>query len=596
MLRLFPVLVFLFLILGHEMASAEAPCVTLNNCGRSNKILTPAEKEANLRKCNKFVNATTKSNWFGKSWDATVSFVGLCRAPACPANTKTTVWLLNKTTGFCEALCRNARTNPKGNRYACIELPKSPAAAPAVSRSNGRTRQSPAKAGPEAKTASQTDSKPEPVAATPPPVKNPEDAISSDCKLAALQSPAIQCRQAYSDAELVCDSLSYAKQKLSSGNSAAGGFGQGMSTLQACAYALDNLTPTHKEIEGLNNKCSQSVRTCDSSCGSLPQRVTACYSRFKQNYSASSIEEMERLVAQVSEGAEKCEPNGVYQTSVIETKADLGQIMNTISSANTCVQQIMEKSKEKSNATQSPFPLDVSPCTIDPNSAACRGLGEQTCSNPEYFKTSVVCQCANNPTAANCVARQKTAESTYAGASNKGGGGSSGGPNLGITSADLSGGGNVNPASLIAPGKGEAASGGPGGSKGGAGPGSSSSGGGGAPGGQSGGAPAAGASTDILSGWRAGGGEAPSSGGSSDGQPLAADSGISDSNGLPEAMPNLDEYRPDMAYDPKFNRGIAGVAGPDGIRGAYTNIFDNMNEAFRRLKYTFEQKESLKQK
>ncbi len=568
---------------------------------RSCAVGNPASNERRHKFCNTYVNSREKANWLESTIDRGASFVGVCRAPACPPNTQTTFWLLDRKNGRCVADCRNnASKNPKGITYACIAPPKPVTPAPASTTSGVRSRQqrqSPPKAGPEAKTASQPETKPEPVAATPPPPKNPEDAISSDCKLAALQSPAIQCRQAYSDAELFCDSLSYAKQKLSSGNSAAGGFGQGMSTLQACAYALDNLTPTHKEIEKVNNQCSQAVRTCNTSCSSLPQRVTACYSRFKQNYSASSIEEMERLMAQVSEGTEKCEPNGVYQTSVNETKADLGQIMNTISSANTCVQQIMEKSQSKGNAAQSPFPLDVSPCTIDPNSAACRGLGEQTCSNPEYFKTSVVCQCSNNPTAANCVARQKTAESTYAGASTKGGGGSSGGPNLGITSADLSGGGNVNPASLIAPGKGGEAGNGPGGSKGGAGPGSSSTGGGGAPGGQSGGAPAAGASTDILSGWRAsGGGEAPSSGGSSDGQPLAGGSGISDSNALPEATPNLDEYRPDMAYDPKFNRGIAGVAGPDGIRGAYTNIFDNMNEAFRRLKYTFEQKESLKQK
>ncbi len=416
-------------------------------------------------------------------------------------------------------------------------------------------------------------------------VADPDNSRPDNCKQETILQAQALCEREKDYAVSQCEITEIEKNNFGTAYSSMG-LGGAPGVLANCAYAADALLPLQNTVKQSNELCTTYKQECASKCSQFANTIQSCAS----HYTTADQAFYQQASAQVAGLQNSC---GAIQAQIDKNSSDLEQIGKSLQTSLGCLNSVKEMSNGGSGANGTGLPPDISPCISDPNSAACTALGPQVCTNPAFAKTSRVCQCAANPTSDNCISKQSTAESSYLGG--KAGGGGSVKSAGGLGAGDLAGGGNVNPAALVGTDKGSAgkAGDGPGGRKGnGANVGSNGGAGGGsvATGGGAGGD--IGADMDILNGWRGGGNGATAFGSISEEEfaPTPSDSNALNQN------PNLDEFRPDLAYDPKFNRGVAGVVGPDGIRGAYTNIFENMNEAYRKQKYNFVNGDTIKQK
>ncbi len=311
--------------------------------------------------------------------------------------------------------------------------------------------------------------------------------------------------------------------------------------------------------------CTNAYTSCEDACNSDISQLEA---QMKANPSTASL----------------------YEERVLELKKTLKQCSKLQSNINNVLQSVgsyaaMQTAKSQYCGDQTNALAAL--CKSQPSNALCKTSGSANCSDPNVAASNIVCICQTNPNDPRCGAQNSIGlQAGYNGSGAASGGGSGSadgslGDFGGVGGGDIMGGSNAmgshdGGAGGMKAGFGGGRGGGGGLGGGGGGPAAGRPGAGGAAGG------AAGANTKIISGYGVGGasGSAVGRAGGYGGQPggpgaQPGKNGYLGANGKPV---DLRKFLPGGQMDP--SRGLAGAAGPDGITGPNTDIWQKVQNRY----------------
>jgi hypothetical protein len=373
-----------------------------------------------------------------------------------------------------------------------------------------------------------------------------------------------ECKRQRDSANSNCDAdtdsgISAARDSL---KTIAVGLSQQVSAQNACSGLAKGLGAANAAVAAFTGVCSDTRTTCVNTCSSLRNALerdgAACYGG---NASAPALAQIR---ADVREFLDTC---NALDTKIQQGVAAVNNTIGSLQGAQSCANQ-----------------LDVGLlyCKQNPTAIGCDTSTD--CNNAVIANSSPICYCSkglppSDPRYSTCniAVNKSSGTGTDSGNVAAVGGGLTGGTNGGINTDDLmdtSWKGDPNWK------KGNTSGEDPGGSKGGR---PLQDGTAGNPGGPDGGGGAGGAANQMAvnSGFRGGAGGGSGGGfyGGGGGGGAAGGRGGSAENG--GRGPDLRQFLPGGKYDPKARRGIAGLSGPDGITGPYSNIWQKIQNRYQ---------------
>jgi len=332
------------------------------------------------------------------------------------------------------------------------------------------------------------------------------------------------------------------------------------SIAMACSNFNTVMGGLNAAMIGFEVNCNSSRKSCINSCGEARQKIEECDKKYQASEGIetppASVTAAMASKDEVKEGYNKCVS---YEARLNDAKQSLAGITNSIATAKQC----KEIAKSQPGL-----------CTKDPSAPGCN-QGPESCDNPAFAATNVVCICMKTGGA------DPRCQGSGGGNQNlsqfpNGGGNST--PTIKPNTSGLSGTGGENSGGGLEPLAGVPGPGGgdpgedPGGKKGSGAPLNPGQGGGnsGAVGAnRNGGAGESDRNASIYAGnWGGRGGGGGSFGGAgSGGRNSAGGNGFYRS---PNQVPDLNKFRPGMMGADKFRPAVAGVSGPDGMTGPNT--------------------------
>lgn len=334
---------------------------------------------------------------------------------------------------------------------------------------------------------------------------------------------------------------------------------QTSSSIQAaCSKMADVSQAANAALAAFRLNCSSSINSCKSSCDDL-----LSYANANQACLADPTK-----VSNANSLRSRCND---FDSKVSQATQAIANYGATTANASQCA--------ALTNGTGSPPPEF---CKANPTHISCQTPQAMDCTNPQ-MATNKVCVCSKNPADPMCINEQKVGGEVVQPSL------IDSGSRLNNASGDDSGGADIPMTPPIVAGTPGSARGNPTEGAQGSGAGLSSgstmgpsSAGAGSRSGQN---ASADKSTDVNGGYYGGGsgtrygsyGGGSEGGGGYGGRPAA--SGTT-ANGSASSGPDLRQFLPGGKYDPRL-RHVAGEAGPDGITGPHSNIWQKIQNRYR---------------
>ncbi|WP_415062281.1 hypothetical protein [Bdellovibrio sp.] len=336
---------------------------------------------------------------------------------------------------------------------------------------------------------------------------------------------------------------------------------QTASSIQAACSKMANLSQAaNAALAAYRLNCSNSISSCRSACSevkSFVEKNTACLSMASADSTGAVIAQMQ---APADTELAKCNN---YQSNVNQAAQAIQNYGATSANASQCASLTAGDSSVS----------DL--CKANPNYPGCNPAAPVDCSKPEFASTNKVCICIKNPHDPACVSAQKPGGDTVVGSIDSS-------SRLGNKSDGSDMGGDLFGTPAISHGKpssggGDSIDGSQGGGTVGGGEGS----GGGSPARGAAGAVGAGESSPGVNGGFYGGGSGRLFGGGSGsgGGAVGGGYGGRAGTGIAPTNPDLKKFLPGGQFDPK--RGVSGLAGPDGITGPHSNIWQKIQNRYQ---------------
>ncbi len=344
----------------------------------------------------------------------------------------------------------------------------------------------------------------------------------------------------------------------------------GASGLDACSDVAQSASAVQAALTGVQGNCSVYYSACQSSCQSASAAVTDA----KKRYSATQPEAISSYEQRAKSAKSQCAKGAAY---LKDLNSNIQQVASQYQKSAACAEQ------------QSASGISFEACLKDPSVKGCEVYGIQTyqdCSNPTYAASNLTCVCLANPADSRCKSSSSLSKL--------------GNPSLGNASShsDPTGSNFLNDDSFGGPsyeppqiegqnnpqqGKGSLAAGAGGGALGGGGSDLNTP-----PEKWKPGAGKSGYSTDILKSSK-GGLMGPGMGSKyGNGQLQVPAAGISTGpfGRLKNKLNQVDlrQFLPGGSFDPR--RQVAGVTGPDGITGPFSDNFKKINLRYLNVKTT----------
>lgn len=398
-----------------------------------------------------------------------------------------------------------------------------------------------------------------------------------------------QCETKLSETDSTCDEKNDAGMNSVSATASQVALMMGQQTSAsiqaACSKMADISQAANGAVAAYRLMCSGAIKDCRSACADLVN-FSKSNSNCFVNSPSGNID-----LPNVSESARQITLQLRNQNSlamVSSAEAIAGRCNNYDAKMNEAQQAIQNYGMTAANASQcaqlSKGTTAAVPeyCKANPTAVGCNPAAPVDCTNPTEATSNKVCVCSVNPHDPMCSSSQKAISD-------------GGNTSLIDSSSRVASGGaedfsgdlpNLPP---VMPGK--PSSGGPGqavdGSQGGGTLSATGTGSGASAGARSGnsaeGASGAANSHDVLSGYYGGGGSGYKGGyGSGDGGSRGARGVAAQNAGAVKGSggPDLRQFLPGGKYDPRA-RGLAGAAGPDGITGPHSNIWQKIQNRYQ---------------
>lgn len=389
--------------------------------------------------------------------------------------------------------------------------------------------------------------------------------VQGNSKFDALMS---QCKQNIETTREVCDEKQDEQMNAASNEASkvALMFGnQAASSIQAACSKMADLTQVaNAAVAGFAMRCNSSIAECKSSCGAAKKLLQDQMKLLDINPA---------LVAQAEEGITQC-----------------NKFISQTNAANQAMQNFIGTAANSSQCALLNSGTGLSPeyCKANPTSPGCVTAGPVDCTKPEFATSNKICVCARNPNDPMCIGTQKASSGLDSTRGIVDGSGRL--ANKGNTNS--SGGGDDYGLPGIEQGKANSGGGegGVDGSQGGGGAGlGGGSGGSGSPPGGGGGR--GGASVEppqVTAGFYGGGGGARFGGGTGGfdgGDPRNFNGSGSGSGQAGSGGPDLRQFLPGGKYAPP-RHGMGGMAGPDGITGPHSDIWQKIQNRYQVMQST----------
>lgn len=330
----------------------------------------------------------------------------------------------------------------------------------------------------------------------------------------------------------------------------------------ACSKMASFSSAANAAVAAYRLTCQSSITSCHSACDQVVEFANsnaACLD------AAGGVGSSAQMRSSAESAAQRCND---FDAKVAEANQAINNFAGTMQNAAQCA-----------SLTAGDTTALEELCKTNPTLPGCAAVAAADCTNPANAG-SKVCVCSKNPTDPVCMSENSAAGSTFISSTNPG-------SRLSTSGASLSG-GDLPSLPSILPGKpgsggaGEAVDGKQGGGAGI----SSSGGGGGGAGGGAGGEEGLEDGVQVNAGFYGGGGSFGGSGMGSGG----GDRGVAGMAGQVGAAkgkgaPDLRQFLPGGRFDPK-TRGLAGNAGPDGITGPHSNIWQKIQNRYQVLSPT----------
>lgn len=407
-----------------------------------------------------------------------------------------------------------------------------------------------------------------------------KDKAPSNADLCVQQYEALvaQCRSEVQAATYRCDEKSDSAMSnigdMASQLALMAGQSTANSVKDSCSKMAGITQGANAALAAYRLACKSAISDCDSSCSKVKDYLTEnahCMEGGVVTLAKSSA--VTGLMSEVEDEIDRCNS---LDSKVEQANQAIQNYAKIMANARNC--------DVKNTGTPTPEVVTPPICLTQPNSPACKMATKIIdCSSPELAATNKVCICIKNPSDPSCRMAQKFGGDDGPGMmvdpsgrlSGKGDGSDFSGdipnlPSIAQREINKAAGSSIN-------GKqgGNAALGG----------GSNGSGGGGATAGGNGGSDSSTDPSSGGSGFYGGGGGSGSGRGYSDGDGEPSSSGSRGlrpaavgANGKP-LSPNLRKFLPGGQYDPR--RGFSGMAGPDGITGPHSDIWQKIQNRYR---------------
>lgn len=351
---------------------------------------------------------------------------------------------------------------------------------------------------------------------------------------------------------------------------------------------------------------SASIEAACSQMGSLAAKANEAllafeaYCQISETECSNACSQADSMVKSYSSTC-AAQSRPITTTTLASSKRNCAKASNALADAGVQMQNMMaQKMNTQQCANLAGNNMDAY-CKANPGNPLCLNAKNANCGDPAVASSNTVCICNANPRDPRCsqaaiaAAGANAASSGGSGSGTDGSGknnklGAAGLGSLGLNGMD--GGGDP-----FAAGMGPGGPGGPnGGGPGGRGASRNISGGGEAPHtagakGQAGGGGGNGFNTKINGGYYGGGGGGGGFGGGGSGGGGAGGGynrggGYGGGSGLPGAQAKVDlrQFMPGGRMDP--SRGLAGIAGPDGITGPNSDIWQKVNNRYQAVSGT----------
>ncbi|KHD89894.1 MAG: hypothetical protein OM95_00980 [Bdellovibrio sp. ArHS] len=333
----------------------------------------------------------------------------------------------------------------------------------------------------------------------------------------------------------------------------------------ACSRMGDLSQAASGALAAYRLTCSESMKTCRTTCDAAVEYVRANQSCFPSN-SSNQLNAVNAL-SQAQSRRDRCDN---FESKMNEAQQAIQNYGATSANASQCAEQ---NKGEVSNVPDF--------CKSTPNYPGCNPAAPVDCTKPDLATTNKVCICTKNPLDPACFAQQKNSDGRVVGnmidsssrLANKAG------DDLG---GDLPGLPGIEQGQLPSGGYGDAVDGSQGGMGGTLG--SGGDGGGGSYSGLNGSGQASDeASMNVNGGYYGSGGARGFGSGGAEGEGRGV-AGLGQSaaaaGNAAKGGPDLRQFLPGGKFDPRL-RGIAGAAGPDGITGPHSNIWHKIQNRYK---------------